>query len=887
MSRRRPICYSEVAVANAALIVRATGGDEGGPLGNDLDDGAGARARRRGEMKTSIRQGLLFFIALASLILSGVAGVGLWGTWRGQQTLREVLTEEVQAIQQIIVVERELSGVRVRLYGVLNEDISVLSARSYLAEAKRNISRGWNGYHEAIEEGANAEEKSLIEMIDAPLRELPAFLDRLDILLAAEDRPAIAAVLRHEWWDLQMQVMTPLARLIALEESDVAEAYAQTQKVYWQTVGGLALLLGLGLLIFLFFSRLLFDHVTRKLAAIEGALTRIAAGDLGARIGGNHSGEFGRIVRALNQTVDILREDRQQLAILQQTQASVLNSMAEGLYGTDADGRVIYANAAAERMLGWSATEMQGQPAHRLFHHTRADGTPYPVEECPMDRARVAREDCRSDDELFWRKDGRFFPVDIAGAPIVSADGSVVVFRDISERRAAEAARQRLLGELRLNNERLSAAQEQLTRQEEEQRALLENLRDGVITIDAGGSIRAFNPAVCAIFDQPPEALQDQDLTRLIPPELRERHLRGLARHVATGESRFIGRTMEVEGLRRDGSRVPLDLSLAAYNVRGERFYSGILHDISARKQTEAELRANFERLTEINRKLEDAQNQLLQSEKMASIGQLAAGVAHEINNPVGFVNSNLGSLKSEVGDLLRVIDAYAAADPILAGYPAVMSRIAEARATADLDYVRADVGALIDESLDGMERVRKIVQDLKDFSRVDTTEWQFANLEDGLDSTLNMVANEIKYKAQVRKEYAGLPMVECIAAQINQIFMNLLVNAAHAIEGQGTITLRTGCAGAEVWVEVEDTGRGIREMDLGRIFEPFFTTKPVGKGTGLGLSLAYSIAQRHGGRLEVSSEVGVGTRFRLLLPATRERAETADSGETGSSEAV
>ncbi len=192
------------------------------------------------------------------------------------------------------------------------------------------------------------------------------------------------------------------------------------------------------------------------------------------------------------------------------------------------------ANAAAERMLGWSATEMQGQPAHRLFHHTRADGTPYPVEECPMDRARVAREDCRSDDELFWRKDGRFFPVDIAGAPIVSADGSVVVFRDISERRAAEAARQRLLGELRLNNERLSAAQEQLTRQEEEQRALLENLRDGVITIDAGGSIRAFNPAVCAIFDQPPEALQDQDLTRLIPPELRERHLRGLARHVLT-----------------------------------------------------------------------------------------------------------------------------------------------------------------------------------------------------------------------------------------------------------------------------------------------------------------------------------------------------------------
>jgi two-component system NtrC family sensor kinase len=309
---------------------------------------------------------------------------------------------------------------------------------------------------------------------------------------------------------------------------------------------------------------------------------------------------------------------------------------------------------------------------------------------------------------------------------------------------------------------------------------------------------------------------------------------------------------------------------------------SGI--DVTEQHAAELQLHATIERLTEINGKLEDAQNQLLQSEKMASIGQLAAGVAHEINNPVGFVNSNLGSLKNEVRDLLRVIDAYAAADPILAEHPAVMEAISKARDAADLDYLRDDIGTLIDESLDGLQRVRRIVQDLKDFSRVDSTEWQFADLEAGLESTLNIVWNEIKYKAEVRKEYAGLPEVECIAAQVNQILLNLLVNAAHAIEGRGTITLRSGSDAQAAWIEVEDSGVGIAPENLKRIFEPFFTTKPVGQGTGLGLSLAYSIAQRHGGRLEASSQLGVGSKFRLTLPIRRAPTEapaSADSSQT------
>jgi signal transduction histidine kinase len=170
-------------------------------------------------------------------------------------------------------------------------------------------------------------------------------------------------------------------------------------------------------------------------------------------------------------------------------------------------------------------------------------------------------------------------------------------------------------------------------------------------------------------------------------------------------------------------------------------------------------------------------------------------------------------------------------------------------------------------ETKDGVARVAKIVQDLKDFSHVDEAEWQWADLHKGLDSTLNVVWNELKYKAEVVKEYGELPVVECLPFQINQVFMNLLVNAAHAIEERGTITLRTGTAGDEVWIEVADTGSGIPPENLGRIFDPFFTTKPVGKGTGLGLSLSYGIMQKHHGRIEVTSEPGRGTTFRIVLP--------------------
>ena len=258
---------------------------------------------------------------------------------------------------------------------------------------------------------------------------------------------------------------------------------------------------------------------------------------------------------------------------------------------------------------------------------------------------------------------------------------------------------------------------------------------------------------------------------------------------------------------------------------------------------------------------------QLVQTEKMSALGQLVAGIAHEINNPVGFVLSNLGTLQKYSAGLFRLIAAYRDAEIRLP--PADASALAAQCQSADLDYLMEDVPALLRESVEGMGRIRRIVQDLKDFSRAESTqEWTDADLHQGIDSTVNIAAAEIKYVADVVKDYGPVPPIECLPAQINQVVMNLVVNAAHAMGPErGTLTIRTGADGAEAWFEVADTGKGMAPDVLGRIFDPFFTTKPVGQGTGLGLSIAYGIVKRHHGRIDVQSRPAQGTTFRVTLP--------------------
>lgn len=313
-----------------------------------------------------------------------------------------------------------------------------------------------------------------------------------------------------------------------------------------------------------------------------------------------------------------------------------------------------------------------------------------------------------------------------------------------------------------------------------------------------------------------------------------------------------------------------------------------ICHADGELKQVLEKLTQRNQELSALNEQLAQAHQQLLQSEKLAAIGQLAAGVAHEINNPVGFVLSNLNTLTQYATELLEVIGAYIALEPQVGDE--VRARLLACRQQADIGYLQEDIPALLRESKDGLVRVRDIVLGLRDFSRVDSANsWEVTDIHRCIESTLHIVHNEVKYRAELLREYRELPSVECIPSQINQVILNLVINAAQAcaeVNGKdgrdeiGKIAVRTGVTSdpAEtVWFEVEDTGCGISADSLTRIFEPFYTTKPVGQGTGLGLSVTYGIVNAHHGKIEVDSTPGRGTRFRVTLPVTQIHDATTD----------
>jgi signal transduction histidine kinase len=319
--------------------------------------------------------------------------------------------------------------------------------------------------------------------------------------------------------------------------------------------------------------------------------------------------------------------------------------------------------------------------------------------------------------------------------------------------------------------------------------------------------------------------------------------------------------------LERRRAANELKLSNAELERRVEDRTRQLREQIEVRQVVELALQQRNADLEALNSKLAGTQSQLLQSEKMASVGQLAAGVAHEINNPIGYVHSNLTSLTQYLDDIFSVLLAYEHLENAqLANAPELVA-LRALKNSIELDYVRKDIVDLLAESVEGVTRVEKIVKDLKDFSHVDEAEWEDADIHDAIDSTLNVVWHELKYKGELIKEYSDLPRIQCLPFQLKQVFMNLLVNAAHAIEKFGTIRIRTRCEREEVIISIADTGQGIDARHINRIFEPFFTTKSVGVGTGLGLSVSYSIVQKHNGRIEVESEVGKGTTFTIHLP--------------------
>ncbi len=438
--------------------------------------------------------------------------------------------------------------------------------------------------------------------------------------------------------------------------------------------------------------------------------------------------------------------------------------------------------------------------------------------------------------------------------PVVDIDGSIKsilrVSRDITKQKEAEDALQQKQAELLEKHDQLNKLFRDVEVANQERQQIMDCVGDMIILTDKEGRIRRVNMAVSEFTNLSFKELLGKDWDDLI-----------------------VDYEMETRTLYADSTELLHKPSGKWFTVHSYPFhdneigFSGsviTIHDTS-------EIKNISEKLENAYKELKTTQSQILQREKMASIGQLAAGVAHEINNPMGFISSNIRTLSKYVNKLGSFITIQSDAIKDLDAAE-TEEAINEQRKKLKLDYVLEDVSQLIDESLDGAERVKNIVQNLKSFSRVDESENKMSDINECIETTLNMVWNELKYKATISKEYGDIPEIRCNPQQLNQVFVNLLINAGHAIEDQGEIRVKTWNGDGTIHISIGDTGCGIPADKIDRIFEPFFTTKDVGKGTGLGLSITYDIVKNHDGDISVESEPGKGTTFTVQLPLERHK---------------
>ena len=429
------------------------------------------------------------------------------------------------------------------------------------------------------------------------------------------------------------------------------------------------------------------------------------------------------------------------------------------------------------------------------------------------------------------------------------------------------------------------ATKKKLQEEEEENFQLLERSRNNIYTLDSDGKITYFNPAFKKLFEvsEPAELINHTFLPERFwaNPEDRTQYLRK--------QQKGAVEIKELALKTSKGNSIYVTLfSTFTKNIHGEaNGNQGILYNITDRKLAEESVAKSYQELKKSHLELKEMQCQLVQSEKLASIGQLTAGIAHEMNTPVGFVAGNFQTLESHVKkilDLLTIHDKLAG-QAELSGNPqlrTIVDGIGQFRDDMQIDFILEDIQRLFVDSKDGLDRTVEIIRNLRDFSRIDQTGSRDEyDLNEGIKATLVVAKNEIKYDADIKTEFSEIPLIYCHCGQINQVLLNIIVNAAQAIKSQerddrGTITIRTYASDNEAVCEISDDGPGIPPDILSKVFDPFFTTKLPGKGTGLGLSVSYGIiVNKHNGELLVDSTVGEGTKFTINLPiSTKENDE-------------
>ena len=337
---------------------------------------------------------------------------------------------------------------------------------------------------------------------------------------------------------------------------------------------------------------------------------------------------------------------------------------------------------------------------------------------------------------------------------------------------------------------------------------------------------------------------------------------------IKTG-NKTIAPIIEQKWLKTDGTVVTVEVTSSALLLNNQKFIIVVARDLAETKKAKFELETALQ-------KLKETQSKLFHQEKLAGIGQLSAGIAHEINNPLGFVSSNFNTLKKYIEKYNELLFAYREIKKTSSQQEIVskLENIEEMERKNNIDFIIEDIQELISDSNEGLERVEEIVKGLRLFSRIDQAEKiEDYDLNEGIKNTLIVAKNEIKYLASVKENFQEIPQIKAVGGEINQVLLNIILNAVQAIEGKkmnklGEITISTLHDENYVYCEIEDDGIGIEETDLDQIFNPFFTTKTVGKGTGLGLSIAYDIiVYRHQGDIWTESKKGIGSKFVIKLP--------------------
>ncbi len=418
----------------------------------------------------------------------------------------------------------------------------------------------------------------------------------------------------------------------------------------------------------------------------------------------------------------------------------------------------------------------------------------------------------------------------------------------------------------------------QLKQTQEQYGLVIETVSNAIFQVDAKGIILYANPYAAFMFGYQENELLNLPITDLLHVKFHSSFSQLVQNCFSTSSSADITEQLyRCTGVCNGGEEIYLEISSGRVGDDQNSQLTLIIHDITKQKKAEeelfcknkelvasgVELETALADLNEAYGDLKDTQNHMLQREKMASVGQLAAGVAHEINNPMGFITSNLITLRKYF-DRLREFTQIQS-DVIESGKG--QADIQASRKKMKIDFILEDLPDLFEESLEGADRVKTIVLNLKSFSRMDEAQMASADINECLQATLNIVWNELKYTASVHRNYGDIPKILCYSHELSQVFLNILVNAGQAIKSQGIIRISTSEVDGYVYISIADNGAGIPAEKIEKIFDPFFTTKEVGKGTGLGLSISYDIIKKHNGELLVESVEGKGTTFTVKLP--------------------